>query len=184
MPAYLLTWNPGRWPWDDVDRCRQNVKRKGRHRDTWGCGSTRRICPGDRLFLIRLGKEPRGIVASGHAISKPSPGPHWDKTWRARGKTAWYVEVEFDAILDPGRPFPRARLDDAAYAGMHWEPHASGVTIPDDIAAQLEVDWAAYVDPPVPSTCEHRENGWSPASATTKSRPKKASAWRKTRART
>lgn len=154
MATYLLTWNPARWPWDDIGRCIGNVERNGYHLDWWGCGVTKKIVPGDRLFLIKLGQEPRGIVASGRATSEVYPGRHWDAREQAKGRIAWNIDVRFDTILDPGRPFPRARLNDPAYAGMHWEPRASGVAIPDEIAARLEVDWAAYANSPISGRAE------------------------------
>ncbi len=72
-------------------------------KDRWSSGNTKRILPGDRLFLIRLGVEPKekGIMASGWATSAPKEGPHWDAERSARGDTALHVDAEFERILDP-----------------------------------------------------------------------------------
>lgn len=127
------------------------VEKRGYFEGRWSCGVTRKILPDDRVFLIKLGAEPRGIVASGWAVSKVYEDRHWDIQARAKGKTALYIDVHFDTILDPEKEiFPRAWLDNGIYAKMHWEPQASGVTIPDDIAEQLERDWAQFLKRPVP----------------------------------
>lgn len=151
MATYLLTWNPNRWLWTDLLDNINEIKRRGFHSDTWSCGVTKKIEPGDRVFLMKLGKEkPRGLVASGWAISSPFEGEHWDSSQALFGKTSLYIEVHLDTILDPEKIiFSRETLGEGVYVKMNWEPQASGVTIPDDIAAQLEIDWANFVGQPL-----------------------------------
>ena len=145
MTAYLLTWNPERWNWSYLQKSIVEVKTQGYCRERWGCGATKKIMPGDRVFLMKLGKEPRGIVASGWVTTKVYEDLHWDEMASKRGETALYVDVHFDTLLDPEMDiFPRAWLNSGVYTSMNWEPRASGVTIPDDIAAQLEKDWAQF----------------------------------------
>jgi hypothetical protein len=64
--TYLLTWNPSKQlPWEELGEEIEEVE-SGFHRGgRWRCGLTKRIVEGDRVFLMRLGDEPRGIVASG-----------------------------------------------------------------------------------------------------------------------
>lgn len=151
MTTYLLTWNPNRWPWTDLHDNIKEIKNQGFHLDTWSCGVTKKIEPDDRVFLIKLGKEePRGIIASGWATSHFFEEEHWDDDQALAGKTALYIEVHFDTILDPGKIFPRQVLDNGIYTKMNWEPQASGITIPDDVAVQLEIDWANFVGQSLP----------------------------------
>lgn len=151
MATYLLTWNPARWQWDDLRECIKEIEARGYYKDSWSCGVTKKIRPDDRVFLIKLGAEPRGIVASGWAVSEVYEDQHWDRQARAKGKTALYIDVHFDTILDPEKElFPRAWLDNGIYTKMHWESQASGATIPDDVAEQLERDWAQFLKRPVP----------------------------------
>lgn len=148
--TYLLTWNPARWNWDDLDECVAKVERTGSHREPWSCGVTKAMRRGERVFLMKLGQEPRGIVASGWVRSRVHKEPHWDSK-APRGKTALYVDIEWDKILDPDKNiFHLAQLQGGVYSKMHWSPQASGVTIPDDVAEQLEKDWAEFLKrPPV-----------------------------------
>ena len=144
--TWLLVWNPGRWPWKNLDERIDRVANGGDFVEPWSVGVTKRIKPGDRLFLIKLGAEPRGIIGSGWAKSSPEPSPHWDPAQQAKGKTALYVDFLFDALLDPSDDsFPFERLQEGIYQRAHWTPQASGVTIAADVAVQLEADWERHV---------------------------------------
>lgn len=127
------------------------MKENGYCSDRWSCGVTKKIIPDDRAFLIKLGQEPRGIVASGWVTSDVYEAKHWIKIKKAKGETALYVDVHWDAILDPDRDiFRRIWLDGGIYSKMHWAPQASGIQIPDDVAEHLEKDWAKFLNrPPV-----------------------------------
>ncbi len=71
MGTFLLTWNPDKWNWDDIDECIKILHRDGQFDDGWSCGRTKKIESGDRICIMRQGREPRGIFASGYATSKP-----------------------------------------------------------------------------------------------------------------
>ena len=61
MSSYLLTWNSEKYDRSAVDIAEH---------DKWSTGVTRSISEGDRLFFLKFGRQPRGIVASGRAVSK------------------------------------------------------------------------------------------------------------------
>ena len=69
LATYLLAWNPRRWDWENIDDHVRELEVEGATVRRWGCANSTRIIDGDRLFLIRQGKEPRGIFASGVADS-------------------------------------------------------------------------------------------------------------------
>ncbi|GAC1475232.1 MAG: hypothetical protein NVSMB9_27250 [Isosphaeraceae bacterium] len=76
-PTYLLTWNPKRHAWANLEaEVRATTEGRLVYRHRWSSGSTKRIRRGDRLFLLRQGVEPRGIMAAGWATSKPKLGGH------------------------------------------------------------------------------------------------------------
>ncbi|RLC39437.1 MAG: HNH endonuclease, partial [Candidatus Coatesbacteria bacterium] len=79
MKTYLLSWNPEIWEWDDLDDEINTIKEKGFVEGRWSCGRTKIIKPGDYFFLIRLGKEPKGIFASGRIISDVYEDEHWNE---------------------------------------------------------------------------------------------------------
>jgi hypothetical protein len=147
MTTYLLTWNPARWPWTDLVQCIEEVRRTGHYRDRWGCGRNRRIVEGDRVFLIRQGVEPRGIIGSGHAVSEVYDDQHWDDAERAMGRRTLYVDVEFDVLLDAEHEpiFGRDRLNEGRLASIRWDVRASGVLVPDEVARELEAAWIWFL---------------------------------------
>lgn len=51
------------------------------------------IEPGDRIFFLRQGVEPRGIIGSGTAASRTFTDEHWDDE---RSDDATYVLIEWD----------------------------------------------------------------------------------------
>jgi 5-methylcytosine-specific restriction protein A len=144
MNTYLLTWNPAKWPWPELPECIQEVKTIGRYHERWSCGHNRKIVEGDRLFLLRQGMEPRGIVGSGWATSDVFDDWHWDEAKRAAGQRAWCIEVDFDVLLDAEREpiLPRARLNKGVFGQMYWDSQSSGVLIPAKMARRLEIVWA------------------------------------------
>ena len=147
MKTYLLTWNPAKWPWADLADCIRQITTSGHYQERWSCGRNRRIVEGDRVFLLRQGLEPRGIVGSGRAISDVFDDWHWDEIKRAAGQRVWCIDVEFDTLLDAEHEpiLLRAQLSEGMLGQMHWDPQSSGTTIPEDVAKQLEIEWATLI---------------------------------------
>jgi 5-methylcytosine-specific restriction protein A len=149
MATYLLTWNPERWQWDDIQDDIALITEKGFCDGRWSSGVTKKIQPSDRIFLMKLGSQkPRGIMASGWATSEVFQDIHWGDD----SKLAHYVDIHFDTIIDPSQDdiFSVELLQDEIYSGVNWTPQASGMSIPDDVAEQLEKDWARFLNRPVP----------------------------------
>jgi hypothetical protein len=81
MATYLLVWNPNHWFWAELPEV---VKRVGRGEPVisrWSCGSNKRIAIGDRVFLMRLGREPRGIFGSGTVVDEPDVPGELEGVW-------------------------------------------------------------------------------------------------------
>lgn len=144
MSTFLLTWNPAKWHWEDDLRDDMTPVRGG-FSTQWSCGTTKHLPRGSRVFLMRLGSEPRGIVASGRSASAGAlQGRHWQKG-RSREK-AWYVRVIFDTLLNPARE-PILNIGRLKLRGLRqfkWSPRASGTRLPDDVATRLETAWSAF----------------------------------------
>ena len=143
MTTYLLTWNPNRLDWAIEDDLRE-LNKRGFFDERWSCGRTRRIEKGDRLFLLRQGQEPRGIVASGYARSAPYEQAHWDEQ---RDDLALYVDVRFDTLLAPDRDgvLPLSKLKEAPLDKINWKTQSSGISIEPPEAAVLETVWRDFL---------------------------------------
>ena len=146
MATYLLAWNPRRWDWEDIDDHVRELEAEGTTVRRWSCANSTRIREGDRLFLIRQGEEPRGIFASGVADSGWYEDLHWGEAKARAGVTTHYVNVRFDALLDPReRPIlARELLDAPPFSDQHWDTQSSGIQIRGHVAAALEEEWASF----------------------------------------
>lgn len=65
MNTYLFLWNPKKWSWTTLEQDIEEVDLTGRCSQRWSCGNTKSIQPGDRIFLLKVGTEPKGIIAAG-----------------------------------------------------------------------------------------------------------------------
>jgi 5-methylcytosine-specific restriction enzyme A len=143
LASYLLAWNPNRWEWDIAEFVRAfNAGEVTTER--WSCGNNSRIHSGDRVWLIRLGKEPRGIFACGTVIQ----GSYEDTHWSDQAKTARYVQFQIDGIINPETDtiIPRKRLDEPPFDTVHWSTQTSGITISNDVSLALHQEWIQIVD--------------------------------------
>jgi 5-methylcytosine-specific restriction enzyme A len=160
MATFLLTWNPRRTPWVDLLETALRVNTGEAVLRSWSCGNTRRINPGDRLFLHRQGKVDPGLIGSAWATSAPYQDDHWEDQLGDAPDMAWYVELEWD-VLSSEAIIARDRLLDR-FSGVNWNTQASGISIPEAVAHLIEQEWQRgtgsstrpsadeYVDPSLP----------------------------------
>jgi 5-methylcytosine-specific restriction protein A len=146
MPAYLLTWNPKSWQWVDLPEVARRLAEGVPIEERWSCGNSRSIPIGSRVFLLRQGVEPKGIIASGWVTKAPFSAPHWDVTRAAKGDQAYFVMFTADSLLNPDVDAP---LDVRGTIGplseVQVDALASGNSIPDHVAAALSDAWATHV---------------------------------------
>ena len=71
MTAFLLIWSPKKWPWPELPDVARRVAAGEAVTDVWGCGFSRSILPGDRVFIHRVTLEPKGVFASGYVTRAP-----------------------------------------------------------------------------------------------------------------
>lgn len=139
--TFLLTWHPGRWPWRDLVGALDDLATAGVVHERWSVGNRRDLPPGSRLFLMRLGEDPKGLVGSGWSTSEPNQDPHWDGERAGAGDLTWFVGLDFDVLQEA----PLVSLDvltQPPFDGVSWTPQASGVEIPPPVAAAVESAWA------------------------------------------
>jgi 5-methylcytosine-specific restriction protein A len=115
----------------------RGVQRGRRVIDSWSCARSKQIRKGDRLFMLRQGKEPRGIFASGWATTD------WYEhaNWRGPGY-CHYIDFVYDKLLDPAADLILPREALRPLGRMHWDTQMSGVRIPDPVARALEKMWS------------------------------------------
>jgi len=133
----LLTWNPNRWKWDRLDEMVEEVKERGSCLDQWSIGRSKDIAPGDRFYLLHLGAEPRGIIASGWVSSEPESQPHWDGS----EASTLYVDIEYDSLHRPDQSILLLDVLKSSMPDQHWTPQSSGTTLRPEYATKLNELW-------------------------------------------
>jgi 5-methylcytosine-specific restriction protein A len=140
MSTFLLTWNPAVWNGEITNP------------SDWTCGNSQRIQAGDRLFLLRQGTEPRGIVASGRSLTDVFEDDEGIR--RVRMELDTLLDAECEDIL------PRDRLS-ALNGGlpktMNWDVRISGTRIPEAVAERLEAAWRGFLSGRLPPADEVRQ---------------------------
>lgn len=142
LANYLITWNPKRFEWDTIEEDIMKLEDDSSFIGRWSCGGTKRIKKGDRIFTLRQGLEPRGIMASGWATCDV----YQDEHWSGNGEDANYIKVRYDTILNPqlDEILERKMLDQGILSEMHWDTQGSGISIRGDIALELEELWIGF----------------------------------------
>lgn len=145
ISTYLFTWNPQKGNWTDLQESIDHLENIGYVVRRWSCGNSKNIKKGDRVFLVRLGDEPRGIMCSGYAKSSYYVLPHWDGT---EGKTANYIDIEFDILINPEKNilFGKDDLDKVDPNKIQqWFPQQSGISIKPEVLSLLESNWFDFI---------------------------------------
>ena len=145
MRTYLFVWNPIRWPWDDIEENIAEVDLTGKCSESWSCGNTKSIAVGDRIFLVKLGTEPKGVIGAGFATSKPFKGPHWSED---PYKEALYINIDFEVLLNPEKEsiLRLEILKSGNLANQTWLPQASGISIKEELVGELEAVWFDFLN--------------------------------------
>lgn len=145
MNTFLFAWNPKRWNWVDLLENIEHLKTVGYVDERWSCGNSKSIKKGDRVFLIRLGQEPRGIMGSGYAKSSYYIAPHWNGS---EGKSTNYIDIEFDILINPDKNpiFDKEYLEIIDENNIQqWFPQQSGISIKKEIVSALESNWFKFI---------------------------------------
>jgi 5-methylcytosine-specific restriction enzyme A len=148
MSTYLLTWSPKKWRWVELPKLIAEIKRRGFCVTDWSCGNNKSIARGDRVFLLRQGEEPRGLVGAGYADSAPYEGIHWREEKAKAGRTTMYIAVRWETLLDPDGEsiFPREWLSGDPLSQVNWNTQISGIAIRPEAADALEERWADFLE--------------------------------------
>ncbi len=146
MKTHLLSWNPDKWKWKDIEESIKKLNDTGMFQDSWSCGTNKSIKPNDRLFLIRLGgKGPKGICASGFATSEVYQDDHWSGD---PNKKANYIRFEYDVLLNPEKEQILSiefLKTNRKLSEQHWSTQNSGIQIKSNVAEELEKIWFNFI---------------------------------------
>lgn len=141
--TYLISWNPTRWDWVSFNEDRVTTIEEGTVIRRWRT-SSKKPKVDDRVYLLRTGQEPRGIIARGRVAKVPYTDAHWDATKAQNGETTDFIDVEFEDIRDPALDaFVPVELLARKIAGQDWSPQSSGIVIKPAAVRVLNRLWEA-----------------------------------------
>jgi hypothetical protein len=146
MAAFLLSWNPAKYPWDDLRKTIERVRRRGFVAGRWSCGNRTDLPKGSEFFLIRLGPALKGIVGRGMTASDPFEDKHGDPKKRRQKSKALCVKVRF-TDLNETPIIPWAELQQLPLSRFKWSIYASGAALPEVVAEELDRRWLARKTP-------------------------------------
>lgn len=149
MSTYLLTWNPRRSPDERLKDVVAKLDSGAGVEDSWCCGNNRSIQPGSRAFLLRQGHDHPGIVGSGWITKGSFQAPSWDLKKRKQGRLAWFVMLEWDAMVLAENSLSRVELLGGILPEALLKVASSGVSIDGRFAERLERTWAAHRKAPL-----------------------------------
>lgn len=143
MNCFLFAWNPENWKWSSLEDNIEQLNNTGSVTLGWSLISHTKAQIGDRAFLIKLGKSPRGIMGSGFIVSEPYLSPHWSED----NKQIYRVRIEFDTLLHPYEDelLTTDLLNTGNLANQNWSTRASGITIQPNLVADLEALWFDFL---------------------------------------
>jgi 5-methylcytosine-specific restriction enzyme B len=131
--AYLLTWNPDHFKLGGDGAVVVGTEQR------WTCHS-QQPRGGDRVYLIRLGVEPRGVVATGTVTEPSREGPHW----KDEAKQARYIRFRVEEFRpDASSGLLPIILLNIAIPKQRWSPQSSGIGIPAEAEQKLNELWKA-----------------------------------------
>ncbi len=143
MKTFLFVWSPKKAPWPKLAQDIAQLRRTAIVSANWTVASHKKVQPGDRAFLLRLGVEPKGIMGSGYVTTAPFLAPHW----RDPLKMTHRVTLEFDTLLDPERELLLGidLLRMGSLSAVNWTPQSSGIEIYPQAAEELEAVWLDFL---------------------------------------
>jgi len=141
--TYLISWNPTRWEWGSFADDREVTIDNKTVTHRWRT-SSKKPKVDDRVYLLRTGLEPRGIIARGKVVKAPYIDAHWDEAKAQSGETTDFIDVEFEDIRDPALDaFVPVALLASKIAGQDWSPQSSGIVIKPTAVRALNRLWEA-----------------------------------------
>ena len=134
VKGLLLVWNSANSDWNYKEACLK-VKNGEKFEMVWRTSRKNGVEEKTEVFLIKIGEEPKGIIAHGHVTEEP---------YLENGR--YYVNVEFDKILDyENEEFLKQEDLALKFPEQDWSPQASGIEIKETILPELKRMWDELV---------------------------------------
>lgn len=140
MPAYLLTWNPAKFHWPKLEEVIGSIENQGSAKNRWSTGKRKNVAIGARVYLLRQGADPRGLVGSGTIVSEVKEGQHWDPDEQKKGRKTLYAEINWNA-LSREPIVDRSELSSVTINDDLWNTQSGGVEIDPKVTGDIDSIW-------------------------------------------
>ncbi len=144
--GFILTWNPLKWNWEELEQAKNEIKTNGYFIIEWSSRNTK-IKKNDIVFLLRQGKEPKGIVGFGIADTDVYP----DKNWNSEGKSeiCYYLKVKFETLLNADKEeilLTKDLNNHSLLSQVNWNTQSSGLSLKDNQLEELQSIWSDFMN--------------------------------------
>jgi hypothetical protein len=138
VTAFLLTWKETGWPHENIVRMLNTLEAQGYVDEPWRLAAHNQARQGDRVFVLKQGRGPKGIFGRGEITGAPFEGE------AGNGKVQWMAPVRFDAFVDPKQQLLLGEPETAAILRTaQMNAQASGYALDDAQEAALDTALAA-----------------------------------------
>jgi 5-methylcytosine-specific restriction protein A len=143
--TYLFVWNPEVWKWIHLEQSIEQLQKTGSVTEAWSCSSHKKVKPGDRAFLMKVGKSPKGIMASATIISNPFFSEF--RSGEDKAVPRMRVILDFDVLLNPDKEpiLTLERLKTSNLEKQQWTPQSSGISVRTEHIDELEAVWFDFL---------------------------------------
>ncbi|EIO3907586.1 AAA family ATPase [Vibrio vulnificus] len=137
MSVYLLTWNPKHFSTGGEGSEPGTLDYAVGEQVRWSCHSQQPKL-GDTIYLIRLGVEPRGIVAKGTVSKESYLADHWSDA----SKEKRYIDFKLEGLRSSCEQglLPMMLLQ-GSMPDQQWSPQTSGIEIKQNYRETLADLW-------------------------------------------
>ena len=141
--SWVLNWNPSKWAWASLPDDRKVTLAGEKVSNSWPSGSAK-VREGDRVYLMRTGVEPKGVVATGTVTRAPYEMPDWDSNREDTDGFERLIDVEFDAVRHADHD-SIVLLDvlERIAPKQEWAPQSLAIEIGRQAARTLKRQWKA-----------------------------------------
>lgn len=134
MSDFLITWKEAGWPYENIKRMLKTLGELGSVEEPWRIQAHTKAKIGNRVWLLKQGKGPKGIFGVGSIASEPYRN---DDQREGVGKKL--AVIHFTTMVDPlGEMLISESATRRILTNQQMRTQASGITLSEDQSQALE----------------------------------------------
>ncbi len=144
MATYILKWNPAISSYRMIDYLRDMewCLSGGKPDMNWSVWDYQGIKKGDKVYMLKVGEGPTGIIAKGRVTSRAYRG----EDWSGKGRTTYYVDFEPTCMISPDcAPILSSSALMESIPDFDWVGGHSGMRLTEGQAAGIDKMWTLFL---------------------------------------